>query len=258
MICYYRGEVVMRNDLEIFCRECVKRENELALNKSFDNLESGGKEYSYNSIFFCLIDAVFSIGVKYKSVENTVARYANYYNLDLYNDNFFDQHKLEDFINNYKSFYNNSPAQDSSFAESVLKNRQRTSPKNGILKSEACYEIALKLYGFGINSLSDFRNLNINQICELEKIVNTVKGQRSGIMFSYFCMLCGDENSCKPDRWIKRFLEEIGLEKIAKDNEKIQSLFQNASKKLKVYYPNISTRYLDYQIWAYQKGKDNS
>ena len=37
-----------------------------------------GKEYYYQSLPLCVIDAVFSIGVKYKSVQNVVARYCEY------------------------------------------------------------------------------------------------------------------------------------------------------------------------------------
>lgn len=249
----------MDNDIKKFCDECIKRETELSLGGSFEDSTSEGKEYTYNSIVFCLLDAVFSIGVNYKSVENTVNRYANYYDLDLYDESHFDEHKISDFIKNYEDFsaYNNCECSPS-FGKCILENKQNTSSKNGILKSEACYEIAKILRDEKIETLADIKpiiNKNDDKYYKLKEAICNVKGQSSGIMFKYFCMLSGDENTCKPDRWIKDFLCEIKMDRIKDDNDEIIKLFQEACKELKTRYPNITPRYLDYKIWSYQRNK---
>ena len=44
----------------------------------FSDIELG-EEYGYASLPLCVIDAVFSIGVRYTSTENTVARFCNFF-----------------------------------------------------------------------------------------------------------------------------------------------------------------------------------
>ena len=44
-----------------------------------------GPSYYYDSLPLCLIDAVFSIGVKYSSTQNVVKHYCSYYGLREYN-----------------------------------------------------------------------------------------------------------------------------------------------------------------------------
>jgi len=42
------------------------------------------REYHYNSLSLCVIDAVFSIGVRYEGVRAVVRRYCEYFGLDQY------------------------------------------------------------------------------------------------------------------------------------------------------------------------------
>ena len=41
-----------------------------------------GREYYYNSLSLCVIDAVFSIGVRYESVRAVVRRYCQRFQID--------------------------------------------------------------------------------------------------------------------------------------------------------------------------------
>ena len=43
-------------------------------------------EYYYSCLPICIIDAVYSIGVTYKSVQNTVSRYADYFGIEKFRD----------------------------------------------------------------------------------------------------------------------------------------------------------------------------
>ena len=55
------------------------------------------------------------------------------------------------------------------FTDIVLKNHQRTSSRNGILKSEAVYEIAKIFQKYKINTLADFQKCFGEHRCNLEK-----------------------------------------------------------------------------------------
>ena len=41
-----------------------------------------GDEYYYQSLPLCIIDAVFSIGIKYQTVQKVVQRYCNFFKLN--------------------------------------------------------------------------------------------------------------------------------------------------------------------------------
>lgn len=205
------------------------------------------KEYQYSSLVFCILDAVFSIGVRYTATEKVVERYANKYGLTRYTFEKSDtEHTIKDFITNI-----NSENDIYSFTVEILKNRQRTSTKNGILKAQACYDVANVLIKHGINTINDFRNLSCEQQIVLDKDILNIKGQSSGIMLKYLYMLAGSENVCKPDRHIRRFVEPILGKKST--YEEIQELFNYACNEMKKDFPRITVRLLDNKIWDYQK-----
>lgn len=205
------------------------------------------KEYHYSSLVFCILDAVFSIGARYTTTEKVVERYANKYELTRYTFEKSDtEHTIKDFITNINSendIYN--------FTVEILKNRQRTSTKNGILKAQACYDVANVFIKHGINTINDFRNLSCEQQVVLDKDILNIKGQSSGIMLKYLYMLAGSENICKPDRHIRRFVEPILGENST--DEEIQKLFIYACNEMKKDFPRITVRLLDNKIWDYQK-----
>jgi hypothetical protein len=45
-----------------------------------------GKEFYYASLPLCVIDSVFSIGVRYEGVINTVTRFSNKFGIKMYRD----------------------------------------------------------------------------------------------------------------------------------------------------------------------------
>ena len=162
------------------------------------------EEYYYASLPLCIIDNIFSIGSKYSSTHNTVIRYCDYYKLKrLRNeDDCADEcklHTVSDLRNNIESLGSEN------FADVVLKNRQRTSTTNGILKSEAVFQWTKIFEGHNIQYIMDIeRKLDEN----IEQMLLQVPGQKSGTSLNYLRMLCGNDNACKPDRHILRFLSE--------------------------------------------------
>ena len=199
----------------------------------------------YKSLPLCILDAVYSIGVKYSSTAKVTERYIEYYDLDI-SRSFAgaNEHTIKDFLKNIKD-----AGGAKEFAEKVVHNRQRTSSRNGILKAEACELVAKVFESHGINTLSDFNNYDNKDA--LDKDILAVHGQSSGVMLRYLYMLSGDDKRIKPDRMIQRFVE--GFDPLIKNHDELQELVSRASEVLKSNYPSMTPRFLDHIIWEYQK-----
>ena len=104
-----------------------------------------GSEYGYHYLPLCVIDAVWSIGARYGGVRNVVSRYCSYFGLN--DDNYQGQHCVQDLYlaMQEKGF--------DWFAQEVFQNAQRTSVRNGILKSEAVNRFASVLHKHGMNTI---------------------------------------------------------------------------------------------------------
>ncbi len=203
-------------------------------------------EFHYNSIVFCVIDAIYSINAKYSTTQNVVRRYAEYFNLQLFRERgsseeeTINEHTILDFLLNIENF---TPEE---LAENILMNKQRTSTVNGILKAEAVIDYCNVLYNFGIDRM---RDVSRNNNDELLKSLLKVKGQSSGVSTNYFYMLCNNKNLVKPDRHIINFLyQSTGIR--YKDFEVI-SLFNDIVIEINKTHKGISIRDLDHAIWKY-------
>lgn len=209
-----------------------------------------GEEYFYNSLSLCVIDAVFSIGVNYQSVQNTIRRYCDYYSLTPFRlhskedyPNHDHQETLDVFIKKIEDFGIEK------FTNEVFQNRQRTSSQSGILKTEAVLKFAKILNEYSINSFVDITKDKIDP--NLEKEIKHIPGQKSGISLRYFLMLAGNDNLIKPDRMIIRYVEGITSEKLSE--REIILLIEGAVDILSKEYSKINARSLDYEIWNFQR-----
>jgi len=137
------------------------------------------------------------------------------------------------------------------FAYHILNNLQRTSAVSGILKSEAVYLWAKVFKAYGIEVFQDIAVINKNVENEILKI----KGQKSGISLTYFYMLSGNDNFCKPDRHVLKFLSE-GLQREIKDFSEAQAIMRGATVALKEKHPHLTTRMLDHTMWAYMSSRN--
>lgn len=200
----------------------------------------------YKSLPICILDAVFSIGVRYTSVVNVVNRYIGTFDLTISRTQTdATEHTIRDFLANVAKY---DTVED--FSRNVLHNMQRTSSRNGILKAEACREIAQVCQKHGINTLRDFNDYADKAV--LDKDIKSVRGQSSGIMLKYLYMLAGDENRAKPDRHIVRFIKETcALQKLTDGDAQV--IMARAVEILKPEYPNITVRFLDSLIWEAQR-----
>ena len=200
--------------------------------------------YYYDSLPYCIIDAVFSIGVKYTSTQNVVKSYCTYYGLREYNteqDHYGDTHTVSQLIEHIESVGIEKSA------DVIFKNHQRTSSRSGILKADAVLRFARVLQKYGIETLADITAKGIP--FEAEQEILRIPGQQSGLSLRYFYMLSGDDSQAKPDRHVLRFLKE----NTGNDYSipQARDVLGNVVELLKEKYPNLTVRLLDYSIWDY-------
>lgn len=208
-------------------------------------------ENDYNSLSFCVIDSVYSIGVNYGSTKKVVINYCTYFNLIMLRKGnnelppIEEQEPISNFCQNFEK------KGEEFFIKNIFKNKQRTSTRNGIPKAEAVYKFCKVLKDNGIEYLQDIKKLDSSE--HFEEEIKKIKGQSSGISLSYFFMLVGLEDFIKPDRMVLRFLENILHKKV--DLAEAQDLLVKVSSKLNERYPKLKPRLLDFQIWDYQRRK---
>lgn len=115
-------------------------------------------EYFYQSLPLCIIDAVFSIGVKYDSTRNVVNRFCNHFGInhrrkELDYPHQSSQLSARDFLKIYEKYGVEK------MTEEVYDNRQRTSTRNGILKSDATLRFSRVLDNHYVNYFQDIEEV---------------------------------------------------------------------------------------------------
>jgi hypothetical protein len=198
------------------------------------------QEYYYSHLPLCVIDAVFSIGVRYSSVRNTVCRFCDYYGIQ--------EFKAKEIVTTSEALSWMQGVTADYLREAVFNNRQRTSPTNGIPKAEAVVQVMEILKKFHIETKEDVNKLTNPDI---EHEVRKIPGQTSGISFKYFLMLSGIEGYVKPDRMIIKFIETSANVKIKQED--CQPILQSALTRLSQQGFNLTLRELDNLIWNYQR-----
>ena len=210
-------------------------------------------EYYYASIPLCIIDAVFSIGVRYESTRRTVRDWCRS-QVPAWrviartpgSEPRRSQHTLKAFITllEGKDFR--------SLAQAEFKNSQRTSSTNGILKAEAVYRFAAVLRDFGVDDFPDTCDQALND--KILGRITEIKGQGSGLSFDYFQMLAGLDGHVKADRMVRRFVADA-LGSTVVPAGTAQALVIEACQLLKEEFPYLTPRLLDYEIWNYQRSR---
>jgi hypothetical protein len=209
-------------------------------------------DYFYASVPLCVIDAVYSIGVRYEGVRRVVARYCDKTGQrrirpDRTNiPGESEQESIEDFCERFEAEGLERMTRD------FFNNRQRTSPRSGILKAEAVYLFASAIRKFGANYFQDIEHLAAE--AQFEETIRRIPGQKSGISLQYFWMLAGSDELVKPDRMIVRFLESA-LQRPVNVSEALP-LLRSVCNKLRNNYPELTPRLLDYEIWQFQREQD--
>jgi hypothetical protein len=205
-------------------------------------------EYRYQSLPLCVIDAVFSIGVRYNGTRRVVQRYCDYTNQRRIRPNealppVSEQEAVGVFCDRPEH------ADPAAMADQVYRCRQRTSTKSGILKAEAVTRFAACLRNQGVEFFQDVPRVADSARFEAE--IRAIPGQGSGISLQYFWMLAGSDEFVKPDRMVLRFLQ-AALERSVSVREALP-LMRAACQRLADKYPLLTPRLLDYEVWKYQR-----
>ena len=219
-----------------FCREKL----------GFANAALGDVHY-YQSLPLCVIDAVFSINANYASTENTVVRFCKYIDLQCLTQERFSDISSQLSITEFVALHDKHDSEW--MAEHVYRNRQRTSTRSGILKSEAVMMFGKTLYEHKVDYIQDVGKVIGDK--SFEEAIKGIPGQGSGISLNYFYMLAGSDDYVKPDRMLERFIWSALHKSFSV--EESQALVAGACQLLREEHPYLTPRALDHLIWNYQR-----
>lgn len=204
-------------------------------------------EFRYQHLALAVIDAIWSIGVRYEGVRAVVSRYARDRGLRLYREgralpDRAAQGPLDDLVACHKAYGLEGMVSE------VYQNRQRTASRSGILKAEAVYQATRVLLDHDIHT---FQDAMARRSPQLAARFLAIPGQASGRSFEYWQMLAGDDELVKADRHLLRYLE--GVMGYPPTDREALDLIRGAADVLKVHYPTVTPALLDYHIWSYQR-----
>lgn len=189
----------------------------------------------YGSLALCVLDAIWSIGVRYAGVTNVVARYRE---LVAARGGDADTHGPAELLavaTHYESF---------AALAAALGNRQRTSTRSGILKAEAVTLGCQVLADLEIWDTTTLLELDDFGLSTLRKRFIAVPGQGSGLSFDYLLMLAG-RPGVKGDRMVRRFVgRALGVDRDVRADE-ASALVTAAAAVL-----DVDAHRLDFVIWG--------
>lgn len=182
-----------------------------------------------DSLALCVLDAIWSMGVRYQSVERVLERYR---------EQLPGHTRPSDLLAAISGA--GGPVE---FAD-LMRNRQRTSTRSGVLKAEAVRQAAEVLVRARVETPADLRALDAEDLGEVKRGWLGVHGQRSGISWRYLLMLAGVPE-VKPDRMIVRFVAgALGTDPRALSSAEAAALVIRAAAAL-----GAEPRDLDHRIW---------
>lgn len=186
-----------------------------------------------------MLEAIWSIGVRYSGVQNVIDRYRQH-RRRLGADP--DRDRLLDLLATI-----DQAGSSDGFAE-LVNNRQLTASRGGILKAAAVAMAAWALTGQGVDNVRDLHHaIAAGQAGQLKLVWLALPGQRSGISWRYLLMLAGIPE-VKPDRMICRFV--ANALQLAQVHQQTAADLVMAVAELP---PTVPLRALDHAIWSYQR-----
>lgn len=207
------------------------------------------REYYYADLGICVLDSVFSLGIRYDTVRHVVRRYTEFYGLPEFRP-FGSPHppiREQQGVSALAERIRETGAER--FAADVVRNRCRTSPRSGILKAEATLRFAEALVAHDVNFFQDVQRAANDRL--LYERVRTIPGQKSGISLQYLWMLAGDDSLVKPDRMVRRFFERALGRPVGQ--EEADTLATATARALAHEYPALTPRLFDYVVWQHER-----
>jgi hypothetical protein len=203
----------------------------------------------YSSLALCVIDAVYSINVRYESVQSAIRNFCwwSHWEKDLTKAS--REYTVSEFIALLEPFNRDWDK----IADEVFGNRQRTSPRGGILKAEAVVRFAKVLKQYGIEKYESIPPEGLAYKAAAD--IQSITGQASGLSYKYFLMNAGNTREVKGDRMITRFVgEAVGSLGISGDEA--EDLVRAAADVLQPEHPELTPYKLDNLIWNYQRNQE--
>jgi len=215
-----------------------------------DDLKPLPGEYYYASLPLCVVDAVFSIGIKYSQTEKVVQNVGRPLPLQVFREYGSPIPRNEQpTISEFLRLLGPDPERA---AQTVFQDRHRTSATKGILKADAVMQFCSALASSGIERFADA--VDDRRLNEARDRVRHIKGQGSGLSWGYFLMLAGDDRGVKTDRMVIRFVETaIGRKGVTP--AEAEALVVAAADEIAAHGVPITPRQLDYIIWDFQRSR---
>lgn len=193
----------------------------------------------YRSAPLCALDSVFSIGVRYASVENVVGRFLNFFGDNIYTCN----RTTTEVVNTLGHI---SP--DVLASNQYLDNRQRTDThERSILKTDAYLQFIRVMQALGIETCQDIAG-HVDDV-QFHNRIRAIRGQSSGLTLDYLYILAGVTNYVKVDRHIQRFVFNALGQHLSK-TEIIELIRESAEMMSQSTHPSMNARWLDHIIWS--------
>ncbi len=198
----------------------------------------------YDGLALAIVDAIWSMGVRYQGVGNVLDRYRLWVE---------DTHAVSAEARTAQELLVDicQAGGAEAFARNVVRNRQLTSTRSGVLKAVAVEQACSALLDCGVNTAADLRERAADD--EVKARWLSVHGQRSGISWRYVLMNVQVED-LKPDRMVCRFVARA-LNLFAVNPTIGHAQVSAAHLVLTKRYPELSLRALDHAIWSYESGR---
>lgn len=214
-----------------------------------------GDPYRYASLPLCIIDAVFATGVRREAAENVVRRYCEHFEVPRLRSEAAEQGVAspeatvsgfrEDSVSALLGRFDELGIEE--MADTVFRNRQRTSTQNGILKAEAVYRFARALREAGVE---DFATALAHTDDEaLDAQLRQIPGQHVSV--GVFWMFAGTESCAKAGPALYQFVSEILGRRVSVTE--LRGLLTALLAELRTDRPDLTLQLLDLGIRTTQR-----
>jgi len=194
------------------------------------------------SLGLCVLDAIWSINVRYPVTRGVIGRYRN--------ERRWQGNPDQDGPPELLTVYEGLGGVDEFIERLGTRNRVSTQP-NAMRKGEAVFLAATGLHELGIDTAVQFREADASPLADQARDAwLAIPGQRSGISWRYLRMLLGLPD-VKPDRMVMRFVASaLDVEESTITTDRAVGLVQATAEHF-----GVDQQALDHEMWEYQSGK---
>jgi len=219
-----------------------------ALASAVEKLDIQPRQRRWANVTYCVLDAVWSIGISYDRhvvpAVRSVATAAGDENPVVATDAVPSHDPLP--LSTFRATYTTTEPLV------AVTSSHRTSTRSGIFKAEAALRYADVLTGFGIDTLADASKALTysDRVNEISAELRRIPGD--GVRTGYFWMLVGDDDTVKPDRMILKFLARHG---VATDVAGAKATLGELAERLSNPEHLVTPWMVDHAIWRAERAR---